>query len=89
MFKFHYEEIFRKYESRAKLVYTDTDSFIYHIQTFDLYKDMKDNMDAYDTSYYQVNAPSLEDKRQGPRQEEGRMLDFVNARICWASCQNV
>ena len=28
MYKFHYEEILSKYESRAKLAYTDTDSFI-------------------------------------------------------------
>ena len=44
MYKFHYEEILLKYGSRAKLAYTDTDSFIYHIQTRDLYKDMADNL---------------------------------------------
>ena len=55
MYKFHYEEILNKYGSRAKLAYTDTDSFIYHIQTPDLYKEMADNMDAYDTSDYPVN----------------------------------
>ena len=36
MYKFNYEEILSKYGSRAKLAYTDTDSFIYHIQTLDL-----------------------------------------------------
>ena len=57
MYKFHYEEILSKYESRAKLPYTDTDSFIYHTQTPDLYKDMADNMDAYDTFDYPVDHP--------------------------------
>ena len=57
-YKFHYEEILRKYGSRAKLAYTDTDSLIYHIQTPDLYKDMAVNMDAYDTSDYPVDHPS-------------------------------
>ena len=57
MYKFHYEEILSKNESRAKLAYSDTDSLIYHIQTPDLYKDMADNMDAYDTSDYPVDNP--------------------------------
>ena len=57
MYKFHYEQILNKYGSRAKLAYTDTDSFIYHIQTPDLYKGMADNMDAYDTSDYPIDHP--------------------------------
>ena len=57
MYKFHYEEILSKYGSRAKLAYTDTDPFIYHIQTHDLNKDMAGNMDAYDTSDYSVDYP--------------------------------
>ena len=57
MYKFHYEEILSKYGSRVKLPYTDTDSFIYHTQTPDLYKDMEDNMDAYDTFDYPVDHP--------------------------------
>ena len=58
MYRFHYEEISHKYGYRAKLAYTDTDSFIYHIQTHDLYKDMADNLEAYDTSDYPVDHPS-------------------------------
>ena len=46
-----------KYGSRTKLAYTDTYSFIYHIQTPDLYKDMADNIDAYDTSDYPIDHP--------------------------------
>ena len=57
MYKFHYEEILSKYGSRANFAYTDTDAFIYHIQTHDLYKGMTDNMDAYDTSVYPVDHP--------------------------------
>ena len=80
-----------KYGSRAKLAYTDTDSFIYHIQTPDLHKDMADNLDAYDTSDYPVDHPlhSTQDECQGPRQDEGRMLEFGTAKICWTSSQNV
>ena len=57
MYKFHYEEIMSKYGSRAQLAYTDTDSFIYHIQMADLCKDMEYNLDAYDTSGYPVDHP--------------------------------
>ena len=60
MYRFHYEEILHKYESRAKLIYTDTDSFIYHIQTHDIYKDMTNNLEAYDTSDYPVDPPSTQ-----------------------------
>ena len=42
MYRFHYEDILHKCGSRPKLAYTDKDSFIYHIQTHDLYKDMAD-----------------------------------------------
>ena len=56
-YKFYYVEILSKYGSRAKLAYNDTDSFIYHIQTLDLYMDMAGNMDAYDTSDYPVDYP--------------------------------
>ena len=33
--------------------------------------------------------PLLENECQGPMQDEGRMLQFVTARICWTSCKNV
>ena len=65
MYRFHYEEILHKYGSRAKLAYTDTDSFICHIQTHDLYKDMSDNLEAYDTSDCPVDHPSTQ--RRMPR----------------------
>ena len=55
MYKFNYEDILSKYGSRAKLADTDTDSFLYHIQTPDLYNDMADKMDAYNTSDYPVD----------------------------------
>ena len=64
-YKFHYKEIMNKYGSRAKLAYADTDSFIYHIQTPDLYNDMADNMDSYDTSDYPIDHPSTQ--RRMPR----------------------
>ena len=46
MYQFHYETMLPKYGSLAKLAYTDTESFVYHIQTPDLYEDMAENLDA-------------------------------------------
>ena len=77
-----------KYWSLAKLAYTDTDSFIYHIQTHDLYKIW------WTTCVRHVRLPSrppplLKTEYQGSRQDEGRMLAFGTARSCWTSSQNV
>lgn len=57
MYEFHYDRIVKKYGSDARLLYTDTDSFIYSIQTFDLYKDMETDIDAYDTSNFNPYEP--------------------------------
>ena len=40
MYQFHYEYVKSKYGDQAKLLFTDTDSLCYHIQTEDVCKDM-------------------------------------------------
>ena len=59
MYDFHYKYIKPKYGSKAKLLFTDTDSFLYEIQTEDFYKDISgDVRDRFDTSDYPENHPS-------------------------------
>ena len=59
MFDFHYKYIKPKYENKAKLLFTDTDSFLYEIQTEDFYKDIAgDVRDRFDTSEYKEGHPS-------------------------------
>ena len=59
MFDFHYKYIKPKYGKQAKLLFTDTDSFLYEIQTEDFYKDISgDVKDRFDTSDYPKGHPS-------------------------------
>ena len=59
MFDFHYNYIQKKYSNRAELMFTDTDSLLYHIHTDDFYKDIsKDIKTKFDTSDYPPSHPS-------------------------------
>jgi hypothetical protein len=57
MYSFHYNHMLEKYHpSKITLNYMDTDSFIYHIKTKNLYNDMKKDISplklVYDTSNF-------------------------------------
>ena len=59
MFDFHYNFIRKKYGKKAELLFTDTDSLLYLIQTDDFYHDIKkDVKEKFDTSDYMDNHPS-------------------------------
>ena len=51
MYEFHYEYIKPKYGEKAKLLFTDTDSLMYEIETEDFYKDISPDVQSwFDTS---------------------------------------
>ncbi|XP_068691376.1 uncharacterized protein [Montipora foliosa] len=52
MYDFHYNYITQKYGSRAKLLFTDTDSLTYEIETNDAYQDFWNDKDKFDNSDY-------------------------------------
>ena len=59
MYNFHCNYIKQKYEDKAKLLFTDTDSLMYEIETEDFYKDISaDVKDRFDTSDYPPDHPS-------------------------------
>ena len=59
MFDFHYNYIREKYNNKAELLFTDTDSLMYLIQTDDFYSDIKKDIKGkFDTSDYPENHPS-------------------------------
>ena len=57
MYEFYYDYLKPKYLDRCKLLFTDTDSFCCHIQTEDLYKDISENIELFDTSNFEQTRP--------------------------------
>lgn len=59
MFDFHYNYICEKYGDKADLLFTDTDSLMYEIETEHFYKYISNDVrKKFDTSDYPENHPS-------------------------------
>ncbi|PKK41592.1 hypothetical protein RhiirC2_804769 [Rhizophagus irregularis] len=56
MYRFWYSFVKEKYRVKVRLRYIDTDSFIYYVETEDIYKDMAEHPDLFD----------LNDTKTGP-----------------------
>ena len=56
IYDFHYNYIKQKYDNKAKLLFTDTDSLTYEIETHDAYADFWQNKDKFDNSDYNTNS---------------------------------
>lgn len=88
MYSFHYNYMKPKFGVNVHLVYTDTDSFIYHIQTPDFYNDIRDDLnDYFDTSNYELDNeygfPLVNKKKIGFFKDENAgkiMTEFVGLK---------
>jgi len=59
MYDFHYNHIKKKFDSKVNLLFTDTDSLCYEIETEDFFKDISaDAQEKFDTSNFTPNHPS-------------------------------
>jgi len=54
-YEFHHDYIASMYREKCKVMYTDTDSLIYHIECDNVYEIMKRDINRFDTSDYAVD----------------------------------
>ena len=57
MYDFHYNYIKKKYNNRARLLFTDTDNLTNEIEAEDVYKDFWNDKDMFDNSDYPESSP--------------------------------
>ena len=60
MSEFHYKYVKEKYRSRAKLLFTDSDSFTYEVETEDLCRDLWEDKERFDNSDYPETSTFLD-----------------------------
>ena len=88
MLDFHYDYIKPKYGDNAKLIYTDTDSFVYSIETDDLYQDQYNDRHLFDLSNVQI--PKFYNKSNskvvGKMKDETGMIPITEFIALGAKC---
>jgi len=78
MYEFWYNQIKAQYGKRARLMYTDTDSLLFEVETENIYADMAMNGNSYDFSECPTYHPchSTENKKV-----VGKFKDECNGRV--------
>ena len=77
MYEFWYYYIKPKYEDKAKLCYMDTNSFVVHIITEDVYEDIANDIERwFDTSNYDEN-----DKRPLPIGKNKKVIGYFKDEL--------
>ena len=86
-YEFWCDHVKPKYNENARLCYMDTDSFIIHVKTHDIYKNIAEDVKTiFDTSNFEKDRPLSKDKEKiviGPMKDElGEqiMKEFVGLR---------
>ena len=58
MYEFWYDYLKPKYGENLKICYMDTNSFIAHVETDDIYKDIAEDVEKrFNTSNYEIDRP--------------------------------
>jgi len=80
MYDFHYNYIKKKYQTKVKLLMTDTDSFMYEIHTEDFFKDIHEDIsDKVDTSNFEKDHSSGIERMN--KKVPGMMKDECGGKI--------
>ena len=91
VYEFWHDCLKPKYNNKTKLRYMGTDSFIAHIKTEDIYKDILEDVETrFDTSNYNVNRPlPMGKKQKSAWVNEGWTSRPNYEEICWLKAQNI
>ncbi|RLU19605.1 hypothetical protein DMN91_008162 [Ooceraea biroi] len=88
LYEFHHEYMLPLYHDKCKIMYTDTDSLIYHIECENVYEQMKRDIARFDTSDYASDniygIPLMNKKIPGLKMKDENngaiMMEFVGLR---------
>ena len=75
MHDFHYNYIKKKYNDKAKLLFTDRNSLTYEIETEHAYKNFWSDKDKFDNSEYPQNSPYFD---KSNKKVIGKLKDEVS-----------
>ena len=78
MYSFYYDVLKKKYEDNVRLIYTDTDSFVIHTKTDDIYEDFQEISNHMDFSGYDKNHKCYDPKN---KKVLGKFKDEMNGDI--------
>lgn len=84
MYDFHYNYIKNRYGEKAQLLFADTDSLCYEIETEDIYRALWEDKDLFDYSdYFSLSFSSTNKKVIGKMKDEAAgmpVVEFVGLR---------
>lgn len=74
MYGFHYDYIKKKFNDKARLLFTDTDSLTYEIETDDVCRDFQNDKDKFNNSDYPENSPYFD--KTNKKNSKARLLVY-------------